>query len=205
MKPFNNFKSHRVSGSREQLPVGAYVAQILRAAEAQYAWGSILEIAFDIAEGEYKDFFSKDYKENQNENKKWRGTFRMNVPKGDGSERDSWTKNSFEGNIYAIEQSNPNYHWDWNEANLKGKLVGVSFRNEEWAIEGKSGWSTRPARFEVAQEVRDGSVKPMKDKALSAAKKEKAGVVEASGSADFSEIKGEAEKLPWEDEGEVPF
>ena len=30
----------------------------------------------------------------------------------DGSDKDAWTKKNFEGVIYALEHSNPGFHWD---------------------------------------------------------------------------------------------
>ena len=59
MKAFGGFKPEK-SASRDQLPVGGYIAKILNAEEVTYDWGSVLLISFDITEGDYKDFFKKD-------------------------------------------------------------------------------------------------------------------------------------------------
>ena len=131
MKPFNGFEAKKSSGGRELLPAGGYVAKILNAEEISYSWGSVLLISFDIIEGQFKDFFSTDYKNQDREDKKWRGTYRLSVPKDDGSEKDGWTKRTFGNAIWSIEASNPGYHWDWNETALKGKTVGVLYRNRE--------------------------------------------------------------------------
>ena len=93
MKAFSGFAPEK-SSSREQLPVGGYIAKILNAEEVTYDWGSVLLISFDIAEGDYKDFFKKDYDAQQSEDKKWRGTYRLNIPKDDGSEKDGWNEAS---------------------------------------------------------------------------------------------------------------
>jgi hypothetical protein len=165
MKPFSGYKAERQT-AREQLPVGAYVAKILAAEVVEYDWGDVLLISFDIIEGEYKDFFANDYKAQTQEDKKWRGTYRLNVPKDDGSEKDGWTKNTFNGAMYAVEQSNPGYHWDWNEAGLKGKLVGVNYREFDWEMEGRTGTSTECGRLETIDDVRSGKCKELKKREL---------------------------------------
>ncbi len=166
MKSFNGYKAEKPASAKETLPVGAYIAKILEAKEVEYSWGNVLLISFDIVEGEYKDFFKNDYAANTNEDKKWRGTYRLNRPKDDGTEQDGWTKNTFNGAMYAIESSNNGYHWDWDEKTLKGKSIGVLYRNFEWDINGKTGWSTECGMLLPIDDVRNGKYKPMKDRAL---------------------------------------
>ena len=165
MRPYNGYKAERIS-AREILPAGGYVARIMDAKEIVYTWGSVLAISFDIAEGDYKDFFATDFRNNTNEDKKWRGVYRLDVPKDDGSEKDGWTKNSFNGAMWAIEESNPGYRWAWDENTLKGKTVGVIFRNREWEKDGKSGWTTEAGVLNTADNIRNGKFKLLKDKAL---------------------------------------
>ena len=50
MKAFSGFAPEK-SSSREQLPVGGYIAKILNAEEVTYDWGSVLLISFDIEIG----------------------------------------------------------------------------------------------------------------------------------------------------------
>lgn len=165
MKAYEGFKAQRRS-SKEQIPAGGYVGKIMDCSEQVYDWGSVLVISFDITDGEYKDFFRKDYQANTDENRKWRGVYRLNVPKGDGTEKDGWTKNTFEGALWAIEESNPGYHWDWNEKALKGKNIGLLFRREEWAMNGNTGWRTACGMLESVEAIRNGTFKPLKDKPL---------------------------------------
>ena len=91
MKAFNGYKAEKAA-TREQLPVGGYVAKILDAEEVTYTWGSVLVISFDIAEGEHAGFWKKDYQNQTGEDKKWRGTYRLTIPADDGSEKDEWSK-----------------------------------------------------------------------------------------------------------------
>ena len=178
MRPFNNYETTQTISARAQLPVGAYISPILKAEEKVYnsskgEWHK-LEISFDISEGEHKDFYANDYKAQTGEDKKWKGVMRMNIPTDDGSEADGWAKRSFKTNILAIEDSNSGYHWDWNEAQLKGKTVGIVFRSEEWEYNGKHGWRTAPFKMVPAADVKSGNIKipdpkPLNGKAASQA------------------------------------
>ena len=170
MKPFSNYNETQVFSEKPALPVGGYVAKIKKAQVRTYSGqnGSFdkLEIAFDIAEGEYKDFFATDLKSQSGEDKKWKGVLRLYIPTDDGSDRDNTTKSIFKGNIEAVEDSNNGYHWDWEEKNLTGKTVGVLFRNEEWEYDGKHGWKAQPFKFIAASKVREGKFTLPKDKPL---------------------------------------
>ena len=178
MRPFNNYETTQTISARAQLPVGAYICRILKAEEKVYnsskgEWHK-LEISFDISEGEHKDFYANDYKAQTGEDKKWKGVMRMNIPTDDGSEADGWAKRSFKTNILAIEDSNSGYHWDWNEAQLKGKTIGIVFRSEEWEYNGKRGWRTAPFKMVPAADVKSGNIKipdpkPLNGKAASQA------------------------------------
>ncbi len=194
MKAFDGYKAEKPVGAKENMPIGAYIAKILEAKEVEYSWGNVLVISFDVTEGEHKDFFANDYKAQTNEDKKWRGTYRLNIPKDDGTEQDGWTKNTFNSAMYAVEASNKGYAWAWDEKTLKGKSVGVLFRNFEWEINGKTGWSTECGMLLAVDDVRNSKFKPMKDKPLKN-KTTSTGNGAFSGSS-FSEISPE-EELPF--------
>ena len=165
MKAFNGLEIKKSVSASEPLPAGGYVAKILNAKVEEYSWGEVLVISFDVAEGEYKDFFSKQYKENTRDDKKWKGNFRLTVP-NEGDQYFDGQKRAFGNAIWAIEESNPGYHWDWNEAALKGKMVGVLFRNFEYDVDGNQGWSTECCTFISVEDVRNGNYRQPKDKPL---------------------------------------
>lgn len=188
MRPFNNYETTQTISARAQLPVGAYICRILKAEEKVYnsskgEWHK-LEISFDISEGEHKDFYANDYKAQTGEDKKWKGVLRMNIPTDDGSEADGWAKRSFKTNILAVEDSNSGYHWDWNEAQLKGKTVGIVFRSEEWEYNGKRGWRTAPFKMVPAADVKSGNVKIPDPKPLN----NKTSQTSAASAADLSDF-----------------
>lgn len=194
MRAFKGYEAKKQGGARGILPAGGYVAKILNAEEKRYDWGDVLLISFDISEGERTGFFSKDYQGNSNEDKKWRGTYRLHIPKDDGSEKDGWTKNTFGSAMWAIEESNQGYTWNWDEKSLNGKTVGVLFRNREWEMNGNTGWTTECCNLESADDIRNGKFRIPKDKPL----KNK-----QSNTSDFvpNVEADDGEKLPWETEG----
>lgn len=193
MRPFKDYETTQtITGSR-QLPVGAYICTILKAEEKVYntskggEWHK-LEISFDIAEGENKGFYAADYRAQTGEDKKWKGVIRLNVPNDDGSEMDAWNKRSFKTNMQAIEESNNGYHWDWNEAQLKNKTVGIVFRSEEWEYNGRSGWRTAAFKFIPAADVKSGNFKIPDPKPLKGKASAPQPVVNASALPDMSDF-----------------
>lgn len=170
MKAFNGYEEVKAATERVILPKGGYIVKI-KAAQVKTYQGQNgefekLEIAFDIAEGEYKDYFQNDFDNQNTEDKRWKGVLRQYIPTDDGSEKDARTKSYFKAMIEAIEDSNNGYHWDWDEKKLKGKTVGCLFRLEEWEWDGKSGWRTAALKFIEAQKIRDGKFKVPNDKPL---------------------------------------
>lgn len=165
MKQFSNYKA-APSAQKEALPAGGYVAKTIGARVIDYDWGSVLAIAFDITEGQFKGHFDKEYNSQIQEDKKWKGVLRLAIPKDDGSEKDDWTKRSFGNAMWAIEESNPGYHWNWDENSLASKNVGVLFRNKEWEFDGRTGWTTECCALTTVENIREGKFKMPKDKPL---------------------------------------
>lgn len=165
IKQFNGFKAE-INQAAEKLPAGAYVCKIMKAELVDYTWGSVLLISIDIAEGDYKDFYKNNWNSQTGEDKKWKGTLRMNLPKDDGTESDEWTKRSFNNFIGVVEDANPGYCFDWDETKLKGKTVGVLFRNREWENNGRSGWYTEAFSTAPVGDIKDGKDFKIKDKPL---------------------------------------
>lgn len=164
IKPYNGAKAAKFV-SREPLPRGGYVLKIISAKAEDYDWGQVLILAIDVCEGEHKGFFERDYKANTNEDKKWRGTYRINVP-NEGSQYFASQQKSFNNFIACVEESNSGYHWDWDESKLKGKLIGGLWRNKEWEMNGKTGWTTECCSVTDIASIREGNFKLPADKPL---------------------------------------
>lgn len=158
----------------ERLPIGGYVLKILDVKEENYGWGDVVVLRFDIAEGEQKGFFDKQYKAMSDEYKKWKGTYRLNVPKPKGDSEDDVKKYNrsvgfFRSQIEAFEKSNNviiDCSKEWDTAVLKNKLVGAVFGNKEWQMNGNSGWFTNCDHFIDVSDIRNGNFKIPKDKPL---------------------------------------
>lgn len=168
MKSFSGYdeaKKEAQATASAKLPVGAYVCKVQDVRLEEFEWGSRLVIAYDVIEGEFKDFFKKQFEENNSEDKKWKGKTAIYVPKDDGSEKDKITKKSFASWMDAFEKSNSGYSWDWDEKKLKNKVIGIVYGETGTVIEGKEVKFTE-ARFGVdAQLVRDGKAPSAKFKA----------------------------------------
>ena len=163
----SNWENVREFADRESLPLGAYVCRVKGVRiDAYDATSAQLVIQFDIAEGEYADFYKREFAANTIPNKKFKGVLRVWLPKDDGSEKDEWTKSTFKGMCTAFEKSNPGYVWNWEEKSLVGRMVGILFRNEEWEYEGKTGWAVRPFRAISVDSARNGDFKIPKEKPL---------------------------------------
>ena len=132
MKPIKEFDKVQAAGSIDVLPVGCYVCEIKKCTEEKNnsGKGTHLAILFDIAEGDYRGFFMKDWKAQNREDKFWRGIIRQNIP-DETSPKYDMQCGFFKRFTNNIEASNPGYHWDWNETALKGKMIGVVFGEVE--------------------------------------------------------------------------
>ena len=161
-----NWESVQAFAERKALPLGAYVCKVLKAVVTHADYGDMLQIGFDIVEGEHAGFFKRDFDANPNADKKWTGILRVFLPKDDGSERDENTKRSLKGVVTAFEQSNPGFRWAWDETALVGKQIGILFRNEEWEWKGKTGWKVRPFRALAVETVRSNSYTLPEDRPL---------------------------------------
>lgn len=194
----NNWNDVKEFTERPKLPLGAYVCKVKKAVVQNSGYGDQLCILFDIADGSYKGFYEDDFKANTQQDKKWKGVLRVWIPKDDGSEKDEWTKSTFKGVITAFEKSNPGFQWNWDEAALAGKFIGILFRQEEWEYNGKHGWAVRPFKALSVDTVRSGEFTIPAEKPLK--KKSEPDYSEAYNS--YSSGQGFTEL---DDDGELPF
>lgn len=160
MKKLEGYEKAQAYSNTERLPVGGYVLKILDAVEqdnSEKGWNNQLILSFDIVEGEHKDFFAANYKAQTEEDRKWKGTYRLRVPKDDGSEQDNWTMRRFKTVMGAFEDSNSGYHWNWDEQTLKGKLIGALFNNKEYEFNDRHGFYTNCHSLVTVEKIRSGA------------------------------------------------
>lgn len=161
MKQFNGYDDAKKTAefsAQGKLPAGAYVCKILNVKyeEGKDGFSDRIVLQLDIAEGEYADFYAKQYENNPNEDKRWKGVARIYVPNDDGSEKDGWTKKRFAQWTAAFEKSNNGFLWAWDETKLKGLIIGIVFGETGTVINGRNVVYTEP-RFPVEVErVRQG-------------------------------------------------
>ena len=121
-------KTKRRNTSFPQLPKGAYVLRILNAKEDTWQSGDpCIKIAFDIAEGEYMNFYKKIFENMKSEDKSWPfdAVFTLSVPT-DKSKDYVWTNwNTF---FADLEDSNDGFVFKGDLKALKGRLIGGLFR-----------------------------------------------------------------------------
>ena len=130
----------------EKLPSGCYVGKIVSAAD-------YLRLEIDIAEGEFAEYFAE---------RGWSGRFWY------ASYKEA-ALGMFKAMFLRIEESNPGWKFDGDEhdaGQFRGKLVGIVLREEEYEKDGEVKCSQKIGRLVAAQDVRNGSAKPMEKKLL---------------------------------------
>lgn len=151
-----------------QLTPGGHICRIqgVRLEKTQKTNKDMLVVAFDIAEGsEFDGYFRKRFERSSgfNSNAKWPGVFRCTLLNATGD-----TNGFFKGFIEALEASNPGYNFKatkGDEQQMKGKLVGFNFGEEEYEPQNSPGEvrvSVKPAYAISVAKVREGVIPPAK-------------------------------------------
>ena len=93
---------------------------------------------------------------------KYKGTYRLTPPiEGD----EAWRKKAFEEALWCVEQSNPGYHWDWDETKLKGRKIGINVRKNIYTgRDGNPRETTEIGRLETVDDVKNGKCRTLKDR-----------------------------------------
>jgi len=201
MKPINNYdKVQGYATGASQLPVGGYIFKItgVRYENGQNGTSDRIVIAFDVADGDYASFFKKKFDSDMSEDKKWKGTTTLYVPKEDGSEQDTWTIRKMKTFTNALEDSNQNYHWDWDENKWKGLLIGGVFGEVHTVIDGKQIKYTTFKSAHSVDDIRKGNFKLPKPQYKNGAMPQIPASLMPTGNDGFMQLDGD------DDEG-VPF
>lgn len=169
MKKPKGYDEAMIYTDNRRLPAGGYVVRIDDVTEGAWQSGrTYLDFKFDIAEGEYKDYYTKQFEESTLEDKKYKGHIRVQIPLDDGSEQDAYIVRRLKTAITAIEHSNEGYEFNWDEKTFIGKNVGLLFRDKEYSWQGREGFWTEPFLFISADRVRSGDFNTPKPKLLMA-------------------------------------
>lgn len=123
------FDEAQAFGEFETLPAGGYKCIIRKVVcEKTQAGKEYLKIGFDIAEGQYKDFYQRKFANDTRDNPKWSGVWTVFT---EGYNHGT-TNPKFKGLITSIEASNTNFKFDFDEQKLVNKKVGLVFREEDF-------------------------------------------------------------------------
>lgn len=179
MKAYSGFKAQKATSGFPELPVGGYVCKIMKAEIVNGSYGEQLVLSYDVVEGEHKDFWKNAWAADTRDDKKWGGVCYISVP---DETKEAWTRKAFENLIYAVENSNSGYHWDWNETGLKDKLVGIVVgEKERLSRDGAQVYTNTVARnTESVDDIRKGNFKIPKKKEVSKSSAATAGFTEMS-------------------------
>ena len=142
-------------GEFETLPAGGYKCLIKKVVcEKSQNGKEFLKIWFDIAEGQYKDFYQRKFENDTREDKKWSGIWVLFTE----GYNPGTTNPKFKGLITSVEASNPNFKFNFDEQTLVNKKVGIVFREEDFeGFDGQVHTSVKPffaVSYDKAEEAK---------------------------------------------------
>lgn len=163
MRQYKAWSQTHAFSDRRTLTPGGYVVGITKAyTETSKNGYEMLTLELDVAEGDERGIFTS-----QATDKGWpnAGKYRIMLPETDSP--DDMGMRRLKTAIKMVEESNPGYAWDWNEAALRGKKLGTLWRREEYiGSDGNSHWSTRICALVPADKIRQGDFQTPNDKPL---------------------------------------
>lgn len=153
----------------EPLELGGHVCKIMNVEEKKSRTGrDMLVISLDIAEGEQKDYYSMQYRNDTRPDKKWGCNVYQLIEDMNGN-----TSRGFKTFIETVEASNSGFDVNqiWNGGfcgYFKDKLVGGVFGREQYrSNDGSVKFSTKCTKFTTVERARAGIPAP-EDKLLPA-------------------------------------
>ena len=129
-KPQGYDEAPAYTGEFASLPAGLYVCEILGVKQEEHNGHSRFVMQFDIAEGDQKGFYQKQYnaEKQMNQEAKYKGIHRQNM--------EEQGLPFFKGLMTSVERSNQGFHFPWgtqgNEKTLVGKRFGAVMGREEF-------------------------------------------------------------------------
>ena len=121
------FEFNRKEYERKFLNPGGYVGKIINV----IVEGEIIRVYFDIAQGEFKDTYMKEYKQaggnNNFDASKWSKKAVVNY-----NFQYSGAKYAFARLLDDLEASNQSFKWNDETNDLKGKLIGVVYKKNSY-------------------------------------------------------------------------
>lgn len=161
---YNQAAAYDGSGGAKLAP-GGYICKIVGArcekVNTKNGPAQKFVLAFDIDEGEFAGYYDAKFKRDKEKDAsgaKWRGTYDCFLLTNEGA-----TNPFFKGLLTCIDKSNEPFqcvvNGQINEANLKGKLIGLLFREEEYigSSDGKKHTAVKACAARSVQTIREGN------------------------------------------------
>lgn len=143
MKPITNWNDIKAAGSFDRPGCGGYVCQIKNVIDNTKA--ERFEVEFDIVEGPFKNY-AADTAERA-------GFWPLHFIKSYKQKALGFFKKFIE----AVEETNNNFTWDWDEKKLVNKGVGIVLQEEEYeGRDGKIRTRLNAVEFTTAAKIRAG-------------------------------------------------
>lgn len=143
MRKIENFDSISAVGNFDRPSGGGYVCIIKKVEDDPKK--EYLYLEFDIVEGKYKNY-AADTAEHA-------GFWPLKGYRSYSSK----SLGFFKAFIEAVENTNKNFTWKWDESDLINKGVGIVFREEEYEKrDGSIGRKLNAVEFKTAAQIRNG-------------------------------------------------
>jgi len=194
---YSGMSAEESGNNVKQLPAGAYVAQILDAKVEGNEPDQRLVVYLEIYEGPFKGWYMQKYnaqkERGSNYEVRYKGILRIRIPNPDNKNAmyPESDQRRFNDMIAKLQNSNPNTVFftenGFDETLMKGKLIGISVADDEY----NGNRFTKPVRFENVDDVRNGTVNPIRPREPEPAP---APVMDQT-----SGMQVVTEKLPWDD------
>ena len=165
MKAIEGFKAEAPASGYPMLPKGIYIAQVKGVKLEGNEPDQQLVIRVDITEGEHAGYYTNRYNTEKNNGgrfeARYKGDFVLQIPDKANLKREhyDWDLTKFNNAIWAFEDGNDGFHWNWDETKLKGLKVGINVRAGVF----NGNPYTKIGRLESVKAVMAGKVKVMKD------------------------------------------
>lgn len=154
MRAISGWENVEAQGNEEykRLVPGGYVCRITKVEDNPEK--SYLYIEFDVAEGEFTGYGSSCLERNGFTPLRM---YRSYTDKAAGM---------FKGFTQNVEQSNPNYKWEWKEQSLVGRQIGIVIGEEEYKKQDGSIGTRFNARDKTVDAIVNGRFKVPEKKLL---------------------------------------
>ena len=205
MKKINDWENIKESSDFKRLEPGAYICAIKAVEDVSDK--EYLKIYFDIVKGDNKGYFQKLYDSDTRKDKKWpiAGTLIRSYKEA--------ALSMFKGFCTAVEKSNKNYKWNFDEKTLVKKYIGLIIADEEYLnTKGQKRVRNYVASVRSLEAIENGdftipALKEIDESKVTESKKKEEDFIDPFADNDVEENTSsiEDDSNPWDDGDEDPF